>query len=209
MTDFTELTNFQLYKKVRTIIVSDATFNFNRERMLEKLYKECRKRHPRIYDRAVHDALIMIDGFLFPDQEQQIGSVESITAYTTSDGVFVAAAGTYQDVEGKTFKDLIPTPFFKIKIIGDSMIDAGILPNCFVLVQPTSTYKNLDVCLVNIDGAQMVKMVSVDDGQLWLYSRNQKYQPMRLEEYMQWEVQGVVKDILVPLPDLYKSSVQY
>lgn len=71
---------------------------------------------------------------------------------------------------------------FLLKVSGDSMVDRGILPGDFVLVEQRETLSNGQVAAVLVDGEATVKTVREDRQGLLLVPENAKraYKPIRV-----------------------------
>ncbi|OPX23067.1 MAG: hypothetical protein B1H03_02725 [Planctomycetales bacterium 4484_113] len=67
---------------------------------------------------------------------------------------------------------------FALRVKGDSMIEAGILPGDIVVVSPNTPYQSGDVCVVRINGGEhSLKRVLVRGDLIILQPANSKYDP--------------------------------
>ena len=81
---------------------------------------------------------------------------------------------------------------FFVKIKGDSMIDASIHDNDIVIVDRSKQAKVGDIILASIDGEFTIKILAKHLSLPRLLPANEKYQPIVIQESMQFEIWGVV-----------------
>ncbi len=88
-----------------------------------------------------------------------------------------------------------PNATFMLKISGDSMIEAGILPGDFVLVDRSLKPKNGDIVIARVDGDWTVKYLKRRNGRLILVPANKKYTAIvpKEELYIAGVVIGVIR----------------
>lgn len=70
---------------------------------------------------------------------------------------------------------------FCLKIRGDSMIGAGILPDDLVIIRSQSTLENGEIGAVILDNEAVIKKVFFEEGHIVLVSENEAYEPIRLD----------------------------
>ena len=75
---------------------------------------------------------------------------------------------------------LIPNPdaCFLLKVSGDSMIDAGILPGDLVIVERGRTPRNGDIVVAQVDGDWTMKYFEKNGTRIVLRAANKKYPPI-------------------------------
>ena len=97
-------------------------------------------------------------------------------------------------------RDLIKHPLstFYIRVSGDSMVGAGILPGALLVVDRAVEAHDGHVVVARINDELCVKRLSMnDEGRIWLLSENELYPPIEITEGMDFEVWGrVVYSIL-------------
>jgi SOS regulatory protein LexA len=71
-----------------------------------------------------------------------------------------------------------PTASYLIKVSGDSMIEAGIMPGDLVVVERGKTPKSGDVVIAQVDGEWTMKFFQKQAGEIFLRPANKKYQPI-------------------------------
>lgn len=87
-----------------------------------------------------------------------------------------------------------PASTFMLKVTGDSMIEAGILPGDMVLVDRSITPKNGDIVIAQVDGQWTMKYFSRRGKDVTLIPANQKYKPIKPKSEL--NVAGVVVSVI-------------
>jgi len=87
-----------------------------------------------------------------------------------------------------------PTATFMLRVEGDSMIDAGILPGDVVLVERGRTVRNGNIVIACIDGAWTMKYFYKDKDGVRLEAANKNYKTIRPKHKL--EVEGVVSSVI-------------
>ena len=83
-------------------------------------------------------------------------------------------------------EDVFPLPkelvgegtLFLLQVVGDSMIDAAICSDDYVVVRQQPTAENGEIVAALIDGEATVKTLQRRDGKVWLLPHNDAYQPI-------------------------------
>ena len=68
--------------------------------------------------------------------------------------------------------------FFALRVRGDSMLNAGILPGDLVVVHRQPTARHGEIVVAMIEDEATVKRLSLKDGHVWLLPENEEYQPI-------------------------------
>jgi DNA polymerase V len=89
-----------------------------------------------------------------------------------------------------------PDRIFLVKVNGESMIDEGIFSGDILIIDKDEKPKNGKVVVAALNGEMAVKTLRVIDGNVYLFSANKRFLPIEINEYMQFEVQGVVKHVI-------------
>ncbi len=92
-------------------------------------------------------------------------------------------------------RDLIKHPLstFYIRVSGNSMIGAGIMPGALLVVDRAVESNDGHIVVARINDELCVKRLSIcDDGRIWLLSENDQYRPIEIKEGMDFEVWGRV-----------------
>lgn len=87
-----------------------------------------------------------------------------------------------------------PEATFMLRVEGDSMIDAGILPGDTVLVERGRTPRNGDIVIACVDAAWTMKFFYKDSKGIRLEPANKKYETIRPKRGL--SVEGVVSSVI-------------
>ena len=68
--------------------------------------------------------------------------------------------------------------FFALRVGGESMLNAGILPGDLVVVQRQQTARNGEIVVAMIEDEATVKTYSRQNGHVWLLPENEAYEPI-------------------------------
>jgi repressor LexA len=82
-------------------------------------------------------------------------------------------------------------PCFALRVVGDSMIEAGILEGDFLLVERGARIRSGDIVVALLNGETTVKRYLVKEGGIYLVPENRRLQPIRVMDG-QFEIQGKV-----------------
>ncbi|MDA3842820.1 MAG: hypothetical protein PF588_00435 [Candidatus Kapabacteria bacterium] len=93
---------------------------------------------------------------------------------------------------------LVPNPekIFLVRVIGDSMIDENIFSADILVVDRDETPENGKVVIASLNGEAAVKTFRMIDDIPYLYSANKNFLPIEIDEYMTFEIQGIVKHVI-------------
>jgi len=110
------------------------------------------------------------------------------------------AAGTpilaEQNIEDHVLlsSDLAKDGYFLLRVRGDSMINAGILPDDLVLVRPQHEASNGSIVVAMIEGEATVKRFEKADGHVKLIAENPAYEPIVTNNIsLVGQVRGVIR----------------
>ena len=68
--------------------------------------------------------------------------------------------------------------YFALRVRGESMLNAGILPGDLVVVQRQQSARNGEIVVAMIEDEATVKTYSRQGGQVWLLPENEAYEPI-------------------------------
>ncbi len=68
--------------------------------------------------------------------------------------------------------------YFALRVRGESMLNAGILPGDLVVVRRQQTAQNGEIVVALLGEEATVKRLQRQDGQIWLLPENEAYQPI-------------------------------
>lgn len=119
---------------------------------------------------------------------------------------FPSPAADYLMEEIDLSKELMPHPLstFIVKVTGDSMIDAHILPGSKLVVDRSIKPHSNSIVVATINGEFTVKRFIKNSSGIRLLPANPRYQPIPITEGMEFSVWGVVTQILI---DTFKCDV--
>jgi repressor LexA len=83
---------------------------------------------------------------------------------------------------------------FLLKVSGDSMINAGILPGDMVIIDKSLTAKSGDIVIAQVDGEWTMKFLRKRNDEMLLIPANPKYQPIRPKHEL--KISGVVTAVV-------------
>ncbi len=89
-----------------------------------------------------------------------------------------------------------PAATFFVRVAGDSMIDAGIHDADLLLVDRSLEAADGKVVIAVINGELLVKRMRKVGKRLFLLPENQAYQPIEVQEEMDFELWGVVTHVI-------------
>jgi repressor LexA len=87
-----------------------------------------------------------------------------------------------------------PSSTFLLKVSGDSMYEAGILPGDLVLVDKAHTPKNGDIVIAEVDGQWTMKYLKKRGNEVILLPANSKYKPIKPKSEL--KIGGVVTAVI-------------
>lgn len=109
---------------------------------------------------------------------------------------FPSPADDYIETQLDLNRQLIqhPSATYFMRVVGDSMIGAGILPNSVLIVDKMIETKSGDIVVARIGEECCVKELFINDvdGSLLLLSRNDNYEPIVITRDMDFEIIGKV-----------------
>jgi DNA polymerase V len=119
--------------------------------------------------------------------------------------VFKASTKLNKSLNGKINSEridlnslLIPNPenYFLVKVNGDSMIGSKILDGDILVVDKTQKAKDNSIVISSLNGELTVKTFKIIDGEKYLVSSNEKFLPIEISNFYNFEIQGVVKHVI-------------
>jgi len=87
-----------------------------------------------------------------------------------------------------------PEATFMLKVTGDSMIDAGILPGDIVLIEKGGAPKNNDIVIAQVDGEWTMKYFVKKGREVRLEAANKNFKPIRPKNSL--EIAGIVRTVI-------------
>ncbi len=82
---------------------------------------------------------------------------------------------------------------YAVRVQGESMLDAGIMPGDQLLVEATQSARDQQIVIASVDGELTVKKLCIDrDGTIWLEPKNSAYEPILISTEMDFRIIGIV-----------------
>ena len=106
-------------------------------------------------------------------------AIEDIEGYVTLDSSFFKCRGA-----------------FLLRAVGDSMIEAGIENDDFLLIRPQKDAANNEIVVAMIEDEATVKRFIKKDGQIILKPENPTMQPIPINSEKKFEIIGKVVDVI-------------
>ena len=85
---------------------------------------------------------------------------------------------------------------FALQVRGDSMIDAGILPGDFVIVQKQETARTGEIIVASLGDEATVKYYQPKKGHVELVAANEKYSPIVVDGEQEFRILGTVRGVV-------------
>jgi DNA polymerase V len=89
-----------------------------------------------------------------------------------------------------------PASTFFVRVMGSSMVDAGIITGDVLVVDRSLTPQQGSIVLAVIDGSFTVKRYTSKNGKIELVPENGKYAPIVITDGMEVEIWGVVTYVI-------------
>jgi len=198
------LNYYQLYLTARRFEQNNLAGLTDFEWKSELIYKECNSRHPDIFHAAREDAEMLHfsriarqSGVSIKDviRPSLLSQVEFSQMLRDNNVSFPPDSNNIIDsirVQGQN-------RYILCKVSGDSMIDAGINDNDFIVVEKKNYTKgdatDFDgkVVIASIEGLHFIKRFRLINGEKWLYSENMNYKPYLVGDDTEFKILGIVK----------------
>lgn len=133
----------------------------------------------------------------FGKASESHGDVKLPLAFESIEAGFPSPNGGYIDSNLDVNEFLVshPNTTYIYRVSGDSMIDAGILPDDYVLVDSSVEPRSGDIVVVQLDGEYTIKELRLGDRPM-LVARNPNFSPIAIEEHMQIKIIGPVISVV-------------
>jgi len=158
---------------------SPSTAHFHLEGLIEAGYLERQTGKTRALKITVPKAQSDEMGKLvpFPQREFEVAANEVPVVGSVAAGAPILAE---QNVEDVIYFDTghRSGEHFALRVRGESMLGAGILPGDLVIVHQQSDVRNGDIVVALFENEATVKTFSRKSGQVWLLPENDAYEPI-------------------------------
>ncbi len=88
---------------------------------------------------------------------------------------------------------------FYTRVVGQSMINAGLHEGDILVVDKSITPEHDKIAVCVIDGEFTVKRLHIDQNEVYLMPENENYSPIKVEEFNDFRVWGVVTYVVKKL----------
>ena len=114
---------------------------------------------------------------------------------------FPSPAADYEEGKLDLNKHLVrnPAATFFVRVSGDSMTGAGVHDGDLLIVDRSKEPVSGNVVIAVIDGELTVKRMRIKKGKYTLEPENENYPVQKITENMEFEVWGVVTNVIHPL----------
>jgi len=111
---------------------------------------------------------------------------------------FPSPAADYEENKLDLNKHLIKNPAatFFVRVTGDSMVKAGIHDGDLLVVDRSIEPRDKNVVIAVINGELTVKRIRIKKNKLTLEAENENYQSQEINKEMEFEVWGVVTNVI-------------
>jgi DNA polymerase V len=111
---------------------------------------------------------------------------------------FPSPAADYEEGKLDLNRHLVKNPAatFFVKVNGDSMIGAGIHPGDLLVVDRSLEPADKSVVIAVVNGELTVKRIRIRKGEITLEPENEKYSVQQIAEGVDFEVWGVVTNVI-------------
>ncbi len=89
-----------------------------------------------------------------------------------------------------------PETTFLVRVVGESMKDAGIHPNDMLIVDRSIEVTNGQVVIAVVNGELTVKRIRKHKNKLWLMPENKSFKPIEIDENTDLHIWGVVTNVI-------------
>ncbi len=89
-----------------------------------------------------------------------------------------------------------PAATFFVRVAGDSMINAGIHPDDILIVDRSLDPVDKKVVIAIVNGELTVKRIRIKKDGIYLVAENINYNPVKINKEMEFEVWGVVTNVI-------------
>lgn len=111
---------------------------------------------------------------------------------------FPSPADDYLEGRIDLNKQLVKNPnaTFFVRVTGDSMVDAGIYSGDTLIVDRSLEPKDNSIVIAVVDGELTVKRLSTSKTKIYLNPENKNYSPIEISEESNFEIWGVVTNVI-------------
>lgn len=202
-----EMTDAELYKEISTLLYNCFRGYKISETTLKYLFQHCEANNSDIYRIAMNDAWVKYLSHVHAAQNAALNIIRPI--FHTKDE-FVSNYAEYNQYQiiDKLFEgnkpnndiwktlDVERNNLLIIEVKGDSMIHVGFDTGDIILVDTMKRVEHNNVIVAELNHTIYVKRYKILKGSVYLHSENEKYPAFRVTSDDNFEVIGVVKQVI-------------
>lgn len=152
---------------------------------------------------------VTVDYLLGREPSEDDKRIKSIGGFTVPDKYLIPVVGQVvagkpvespENIEGYVYiEHKNAQDYFALRVSGDSMINAGIVPGALLIVHKQNTANNGDIIVASVDGESTVKRYKENAGAVFLMPENSAYNPILITEKTAFYIFGKVVEVRVSL----------
>lgn len=150
---------------------------------------------------------VSVDYLLGHDTSEEEKRIHAIGGFNVPDKYLIPVVGQVvagkpiespENIEGYVYiEQKNAQDYFALRVSGDSMINAGIVPGSLLIVHKQNTANNGDIIVASIDGESTVKRYKENAGAVFLMPENSIYSPVLITEKTAFYIFGKVVEVRV------------
>lgn len=152
---------------------------------------------------------VSVDYLLGHDVSEEEKRIQAIGGFNVPDKYLIPIVGQVvagkpvespENIEGYVYiEHKNAQDYFALRVSGDSMINAGILPGALLIVHKQNTANNGDIIVASVDNESTVKRYKENAGAVFLMPENSAYNPILITEKTAFYIFGKVVEVRVSL----------
>ena len=152
---------------------------------------------------------VSVDYLLGREPSEEDKRIQSIGGFNVPDKYLIPIVGQVvagkpvespENIEGYVYiEHKNAQDYFALRVSGDSMINAGIVPGSLLIVHKQNTANNGDIIVASVDGESTVKRYKENAGAVFLMPENSAYNPILITEKTAFYIFGKVVEVRVSL----------
>ena len=150
---------------------------------------------------------VSVDYLLGRETSEEDKKIQSIGGFDVPDKYLIPVVGKVvagkpiespEYIEGYVYIEKHPADnYFALRVSGDSMINAGIVPGALLIVHKQNYADNGDIIVASIDGESTVKRYKESSGAVFLMPENSAYSPILITDKNEFYIFGKVVEIRI------------
>ena len=152
---------------------------------------------------------VSVDYLLGREPSEEDKRIQSIGGFNVPDKYLIPIVGQVvagkpvespENIEGYVYiEHKNAQDYFALRVSGDSMINAGIVPGSLLIVHKQNTANNGDIIVASVDGESTVKRYKENAGAVFLMPENSAYNPILITDKTAFYIFGKVVEVRVSL----------